>query len=94
MNSGRAAIFAVEITGKREGTVTMTSVLSAAVLEAVAWVKSTKSQANGCVEVAKLPKGYRAVRHSQDPSGPALIFNSKEWDAFIEGVQACEDGLI
>jgi hypothetical protein len=67
---------------------------TAAVLGAVAWVKSTKSQANGCVEVAKLPKGDRAVRHSQDPSGPALIFSSKEWNAFIEGVQSCEEGLI
>jgi hypothetical protein len=72
----------------------MTKVLSATVLGAQAWVKSTKSNANGCVEVAKLPKGDRAVRHSQDPSGPALIFNSKEWQAFIEGIQAREEGLI
>lgn len=71
----------------------MTTVLSAVVLGAVSWVKSTKSDANGCVEVAKLPKGDRAVRHSQDPSGPALIFSSREWDAFIAGVQAREEGL-
>ncbi len=60
----------------------------------VAWVKSTKSEANGCVEVAKLPQGDRAVRQSQDPSGPALIFSSREWDAFIAGVHAREQGLI
>lgn len=72
----------------------MTGVLSAAALGAVAWVKSTKSNANGCVEVAKLPRGDRAIRHSRDPSGPALIFSSREWDAFIGGVQAREEGLI
>lgn len=72
----------------------MTSVLSAVALGAVAWVKSTKSNANGCVEVAKLAEGGRAVRHSQDPSGPALIFNSREWGAFVEGIQAREKELI
>jgi Domain of unknown function (DUF397) len=72
----------------------MTKVLSAAVLGAVGWVKSTKSETNGCVEVAKLPEGDRAVRHSQDPTGPALIFNSREWHAFVEGIQAREEGLI
>jgi hypothetical protein len=72
----------------------MTRKLSATALGTVAWVKSTKSNANGCVEVAKLPKGDRAVRHSQDPSGPALIFNSGEWNAFVAGIQAREEGLI
>jgi predicted secreted Zn-dependent protease len=71
----------------------MVRVLSATALGAVAWVKSTKSEANGCVEVAKIPEG-RAVRQSQDPTGPALIFTSREWDAFIAGVQACEEGLM
>jgi len=69
-------------------------VLTAAVLDGATWVKSTKSQANGCVEVAKLPEGARAVRHSQDPSGPALIFSSREWAAFVDGIQAREEGLI
>ena len=72
----------------------MAKVLSAATLGPVLWVKSTKSEANGCVEVAKLPEGDRAVRQSRDPSGPALIFSSCEWGAFIAGVQACEEGLI
>jgi len=72
----------------------MTRVLSATVLGAVAWVKSTKSGPSGCVEVAKFPEGDRAIRHSQDPSGPALIFSSAEWDAFIQGVQAHEEGLL
>lgn len=76
-----------------EDTLIMTTVLSAVMLGAVSWVKSTKSEATGCVEVAKLPKGKRAVRHSQNPSGPALIFSSREWDAFIAGIQAREEGL-
>jgi len=72
----------------------MARVLSAATLGAVLWVKSTKSEANGCVEVAKLPEGDRAVRQSRDPLGPALVFSSTEWDAFVAGIQAREEGLI
>jgi predicted secreted Zn-dependent protease len=72
----------------------MTSVLSAVELGEVRWNKSTKSGASGCVEVAILPDGDRAVRHSKDPSGPALIFTLVEWEAFIGGVQAHEEGLV
>ena len=72
----------------------MTSVLSAIELGEVRWCKSTKSGASGCVEVAVLPGGDRAVRHSKDPSGPALIFTVIEWEAFIGGVQAHEESLV
>ena len=72
----------------------MTKVLSAIELGEVPWRKSTKSGPSGCVEVAILPDGDRAVRHSKDPSGPALIFTLAEWEAFIGGVQAREEGLV
>ena len=55
------------------------------------WMKSSFSGTNNnCVEHAKLPDGSRAVRHSKDPEGPALIFTADEWDAFVTGVKAGE----
>jgi hypothetical protein len=56
------------------------------------WHKSTFSNGSGgnCVETLKLTDGSRAVRHSQNPDGPALIFTSSEWDAFVAGVKARE----
>jgi len=56
------------------------------------WFKSSFSNGQGgnCVEHARLPDGSRAVRHSKDPEGPALIFTSAEWDAFLQGVRNAE----
>lgn len=53
------------------------------------WRKSTRSGSGGgnCVEVADLEHGHRAVRDSEDPNGPALIFTSTEWTAFTAGVR-------
>ncbi|WP_049561286.1 DUF397 domain-containing protein [Nonomuraea sp. SBT364] len=53
------------------------------------WRKSTRSGPDGgnCVEVAELPGGGRGVRDSKNPTGPALIFTSEEWAAFIGGVK-------
>jgi hypothetical protein len=57
-----------------------------------AWRKSTRSQANGCVEVAFLDD-LVAVRDSKDPDGPVLRFNAVEWKAFTEGVHDGEFDL-
>lgn len=56
------------------------------------WRKSTFSSGSGgnCVEVAELPDGGRAVRHSKHPNGPVIAYTAAEWDAFLEGVKAGE----
>ncbi|MFC9436897.1 DUF397 domain-containing protein [Nocardia sp. NPDC057030] len=59
--------------------------------ESVTWFKSSLSAAkDACVEVAFLPEGAIGVRHSKNPTGPALTFNAEEWDAFIGGAAGGE----
>jgi hypothetical protein len=59
---------------------------------ALIWRKSSYSGGTGgnCVEVATLPDGGRAVRHSKHQDGPILHFTSSEWAAFLAGAQAGE----
>ena len=56
-------------------------------LSSAAWRKSSRSngQAN-CVEVADLHNGYRAIRDSKNPTGPALVVTTAEWAAFVTGL--------
>jgi hypothetical protein len=58
------------------------------------WVKSSYSGPTGgnCVEVAFLEDGQVAVRNSRQPSGPALVFSAREWDAFMHGAKDGEFG--
>ncbi|MBF6263830.1 DUF397 domain-containing protein [Nocardia farcinica] len=56
------------------------------------WFKSTFSQSTECVEVAFLEDGAVGVRHSKNPTGPALTFTASEWRAFLAGVRAGEFG--
>ena len=51
---------------------------------------SSFSGGGDCVAVARLADGDVAVRHSKDPSKSTLVFTSREWEAFVEGVRAGE----
>ncbi|WFE23789.1 DUF397 domain-containing protein [Solwaraspora sp. WMMD937] len=54
------------------------------------WRKSSRSSASGsdCVEVATLPGGTIGVRDSKDPHGPALLFPTSTWTAFLTTVSS------
>jgi hypothetical protein len=54
-------------------------------LAGVRWRKSSRSGPDGgnCVEVADNLPGVVAVRDSKDPGGPALVFTSDAWRAFV-----------
>jgi hypothetical protein len=58
-------------------------------LSTATWRKSTRSGANGCVEVAFV-QGQVAVRDSKQRGGPVLVFTAHEWAAFLSGVRAGE----
>jgi len=63
-------------------------------LAGIRWRKSARSGPTGgnCVEVAVLPGGGVALRNSRQPDGPALIFTTAEWDAFLGGARDGEFG--
>ncbi|WFE30294.1 DUF397 domain-containing protein [Solwaraspora sp. WMMD791] len=54
------------------------------------WRKSSRSSASGsnCVEVATLAGGTIGVRDSKDPHGPALLFPTDAWTAFVTTVSS------
>lgn len=58
-------------------------------LTGAAWHKSTFSNPDNCVEVARV-QGHFAVRDSKNPSEGALVFTPSEWNAFVKGVDAGE----
>ena len=61
--------------------------VQASLLHAAAWRKSSHSNPSGnCAEAADLNDGV-ALRNSRFPDGPALVFTSAEWDAFLRGVK-------
>ena len=75
----------------------MTSIrngMDASTLTGVTWIRSRRSGPTGgnCVEVAFLADGQIAMRNSRHPQGPALIFTSSEWDAFLGGAKDGEFG--
>lgn len=52
------------------------------------WFKSSYSgDNNSCVECADVP-GIVPVRDSKVPNGPALVFQSTTWSAFVGLVKA------
>ncbi|MDT3398299.1 DUF397 domain-containing protein [Streptomyces sp. B1866] len=60
-------------------------------LSAARWRKSTHSGLqNDCVEVADGFPGLVPVRDSKNPHGPALIFPTGAWNAFVTTVKQVE----
>jgi Domain of unknown function (DUF397) len=57
-----------------------------------AWRKSSYSNGDGgeCVEVAEGHAGIVPVRDSKDPHGPALVFSTDGWAAFVTAVKGGE----
>lgn len=55
----------------------------------VKWQKAKSSGSGECVEVGPF-NGMIAVRDSKEPSGPALIYTTSEWRAFVSGVKSGE----
>ena len=55
------------------------------------WQKAPRCDNSGpnCVEVAPYGGGV-AVRNSQAPAGPALVFERDEWDAFAGAMKSGE----
>jgi len=57
-------------------------------LRAAKWRKSRHSNPSGnCVEMARLPGEQVAVRDSQRPDGPALLFSRTAWERFLCGLR-------
>jgi hypothetical protein len=55
------------------------------------WRKSHRSNDGGnCVEIADNMPGVVAVRDSNNPGGPVLVFTLTEWHAFVAGVKQGE----
>lgn len=49
------------------------------------WYKSSFSDDNdGCVQV-RFTEGQALVRDTKDVTGPVLVFNRGEWEAFLLG---------
>jgi hypothetical protein len=58
---------------------------------AAQWQKSSYSggaDPDSCVEVARNLPGVIPVRDSKDPEGPALVFPTPSWSAFLAEVRA------
>lgn len=65
--------------------------VSAGSIQGVTWRKASASIGAGeCVEAAGLGGGAVALRNSRFPMGPALVFTSEEWRAFLKGAKADE----
>jgi hypothetical protein len=56
------------------------------------WRKSSYSgsENNACVEVADSLPGIVPVRDSKNPTGPALLFTTDAWAAFLAGLNRDE----
>ncbi|GEC07953.1 hypothetical protein SSP24_56080 [Streptomyces spinoverrucosus] len=59
-------------------------------LNSAIWHKSSYSDGSGadCVEVADNLPGIIPVRDSKNPEGPALLFPTPAWAAFVTALKA------
>jgi Domain of unknown function (DUF397) len=62
-------------------------------LDDLHWFKSSASASGACVEVAHLPGGGVAVRHSKDRAKAPHVYTRREWDAFLTGAKNGEFDL-
>ena len=51
------------------------------------WRKSSRSSSSACVHVARVNDEYIAIRNSNDPDGPMVLFNRREIAAFRAGLK-------
>jgi hypothetical protein len=51
----------------------------------IAWRKSTRSGASGCVEVLLDPRAV-GIRDSKDADSPEIFVNAAAWRAFVQYV--------
>ncbi|MFE0424722.1 DUF397 domain-containing protein [Streptomyces sp. NPDC058953] len=64
-------------------------------LGAAAWTKPwSGSNGGNCVEVKQLGNGHVAVRQSQDPEGPALIFTAQDIAEVVRGAKTGEADFL
>jgi hypothetical protein len=63
-------------------------------LTGATWRKSTYSNGNGgnCVEATAAPGDHLALRDSKNPTGPALLFSTRRWRTFIQGIKLSNTG--
>ncbi len=65
--------------------------LSDALPDTLHWFKAKASNSGtGCVEIAHLPDGGVAVRHSQKPGAEVIQYSAFEWDCFLDGAKSGE----
>ena len=62
--------------------------MPAADLGSAGWTKPWSDNGGSCLEAKKLPGGRVALRQSTDLASPALILESHEILAFVEGAKA------
>lgn len=58
--------------------------MSTSVPDGLKWFKSQMSTSgSGCFEVARLPDGGMALRHSQRPLGEVIVFTAPQWGQLL-----------